>query len=406
MKIAYKAIDGSGTTVANVVEAPNLEEAVESLRRDGMFVTEVQEASGREKAYRGTEVVADAHAGHLTINELMLFTRQMAMLLRAGSPVVPSLVAIAKQMKGVSRVLVETVRKDMEGGQGLAESLKQFPRTFSDVYVAIVGAGEMSANLPDMFTRLASLVGYKREIRNRIVSSAAYPLLLTGLSGAIVTVMVVFVVPRFRGLFESLGVPLPLTTKILFRLSFLVRDHWPWLAAAAVAWVVAALVVWKTDAGRSRLRNLQTRVPMFGKLFSRLIQAQMFRVMGLLLQSRVGLMDTLQLTRRISTNGDYQQLCTEMNEALQRGNRLGEAMATSPIISPAIAQAVATGEDSGHLDQALLFVADVMDEENSHLINTMTKLLEPLILVGMGLVVGGIALALFIPLFDLAAMAR
>ncbi len=410
MKIAYKGIDGGGATVTDVIEAPSIAEAIDSLRQRGLFVTDIRESSGRDKIDRGTGVtVASGTAsapGRLHISELLFFTRQMAMLLRAGSPLVPALLAIGKQMKGSSRAVIDKIRRDIESGRGLADAMKRFPKTFPEPYVAVVGAGEMSASLPDMFTRLAVLVNRKREIRNRIISAAAYPALLILLSVAIVTTMVIFVLPRFKALFASLNTPLPMSTKLMFGLSFFVRGHWMWLVGAAGVSLFCFIMLCKTQGGRQWLCDAQTRLPMVGKLFSRLVVAQMYRVMGLLLESRVGLMESLNLTRRISANKDYQALIAAMIEAVERGDRMGEAMMRSAMIPPSVAQAVSTGEESGHLDQALLFVADVLDEENSQIINAVTKLIEPLILIIMGFIVGGIALSLFIPLFDLAAMAK
>jgi type II secretory pathway component PulF len=283
--------------------------------------------------------------------------------------------------------------------------MKEFPHTFPETYIAVVGAGEMSANLPDMFTRLAVMVTRKREIRNRIISATAYPALLICLSFTIVATMVVFVVPRFKALFASLNSPLPWSTKVMFSTSLFLRGHWPWFLGAGVAAVVVVVLLCKTAGGRQRLCDWQTRLPLAGKLFARLILAQMYRVMGLLLESRVGLMETLHLAGRISSNKDYQTLLTTMTETVEQGDRLGDAVSRSAMVPPSIAQAVVIGEESGHLDQAMLFVADVQDEDNAQMIDALTKLIEPIILIGMGFVVGAIALSLFIPLFDLAAMA-
>ena len=405
MKLAYKGIDLNGATVADVIESSSIPEAIESLRQEGLFITDIQESSGKKRVWRGTNVGTSAKASRLTLNELLLFTRQMAMLLRAGSPVVPALVAIAKQMKSSPRSVIDKVRRDMEGGRGLADAMKAFPQTFPETYIAVVGAGEMSANLPDMFTRLAGMVTRKREIRNRIISATAYPALLICLSFCIITTMVVFVVPRFKALFASLNSPLPWSTKFMFGLSLFLRGHWPWFLGAGITVAVVAVLLCKTAGGRQRLCDWQTRIPLAGKLFARLILAQMYRVMGLLLESRVGLMETLQLAGRISSNKDYQTLLTSMTETVEQGDRLGDAVARSAMVPPSIAQAVVIGEESGHLDQAMLFVADVQDEDNGQVIDTLTKLIEPIILIGMGFVVGAIALSLFIPLFDLAAMA-
>ena len=409
MKLTYTGIDRDGAAVADVMESSSIPEAIEALRQDGLFITDIQESRGKKRALRGTKAGAGAkenrHSCKLTLNELLLFTRQMAMLLRAGSPVVPALVAIAKQMKSAPRSVIDKIRRDMEGGRGLADAMKEFPKTFPETYIAVIGAGEMSANLPDMFTRLASMVTRKREIRNRIISATAYPVLLICLSFCIVTTMVVFVVPRFKALFASLNSPLPWTTKFMFGLSLFLREQWPWFLGAGVAAAGVIVLLCKTAAGRQRLCDWQTRLPLAGKLFARLILAQMYRVMGLLLESRVGLMETLQLAARISSNRDYQTLLTAMTETVEQGDRLGTAVSRSAMVPPSIAQAVVIGEESGHLDQAMLYVADVQDEDNAQLIDALTKLIEPIILIGMGFVVGAIALSLFIPLFDLAAMA-
>lgn len=405
MKLAYKGIDSAGVSVRDVIEAASISEAVESLHEQGLFVTDITESDGRARNFVDRRVSAKLDSARLKIVELLFFTRQMAMLLRAGSPVVPALMAIGKQMKGSAKTVIDRIRGDMEGGRGLADSMRAFSSSFPDTYVAVIGAGEMSASLPDMFARLALLVSRKRETRNRVLAAAAYPVLLICLSASIVTTMVVFVVPRFKALFATLSAPLPTTTRIMFAISQALREYWMWAAGAGVVFVVSVLVVCKSRAGRQWLCDVQTRLPMVGKLFTRLMVAQMYRVLGLLLESRLGLMESLTLSRRISGNRDYQALQADMIEAVESGSRLGEAMQQSKLISPSIAQAVAIGEESGNLDQAMLFVADVMDEENTQMINAITKLIEPVILIVMGFIVGGIALSLFVPLFDLAAMA-
>lgn len=406
MKVAYKAIGREGTSVADTVEASSIAEAVEALRRDGLFVTDAREATGREKRYRGSERVVAPEAGHMRMGELLFFTRQMSMLLKAGSPVVPAMRSIASQVSGPARAVIDKLRRDMEQGCALADSMKQFPNTFSPVYISVVGAGEMTANLNDMFERLAAWVRYKREIRNRILSAVIYPALLINLSIGIVITMVVFVVPRFKTLFESLGADLPASTQVMFSISFFLKAHWMLLTLLVLCVLLGVVLFSYLDRGKQFCADVQTRLPYAGKLFNRLLQAQMFRMMGLLLESRIGIMETLGLSRQISRNRDFQALCKNMHEELERGGRISRGLVKSVLVSPSIAQAISTGEESGHLDQALLFVADVLDDENMQMINTGTKLLEPVILIGMGLVVGAIAMSLFIPLFDLAAMAK
>ncbi len=402
MRIAYRAIDSQGQSVNNVIEANSPNEALERLRGEGMFVTEIHETAARairrprQKAPSGTPV-------RVKQSELLFFTRQMAMLLRAGSPIVPAMSAIGKQMSGAGREVIEMVRADMEKGKTISDSMSRFPTVFSQTYTAIIAAGEQSANLEVMFTRLGNLLVERRQVRNRTIAALAYPALLSMLSVSIVVTMVLFVVPRFSGLFSSLGAELPWSTKLMMSTSGFVRENWIVTLAGAAGLITGAVVVFRSHACKQWISDMQTRLPIAGRLFKRLIQAQMFRVMGLLLESRVNMMEMLQLSRNITSNKDFLGLCDGMQDAVENGNRLSDAVIQSGLVSPTFAQAIRTGEESGNLDQALLFIADVLEEENGQLIATMTKLLEPTILILMGGLVGGIAMSLFLPLFDLAA---
>ncbi|MCG3136668.1 MAG: putative type II secretion system protein F [Phycisphaerae bacterium] len=407
MRYSYQALDKRGATIMDVIEAATIPEAIDALRKEGLYVTDLQEATGRERVHKKVVVEkATADSGQMTVGQLLFFTRQMSMLLKAGSPVVPALASIGKQMKGPARAVVDKVRQDMEEGRGLADSLRQFSNTFSPIYTAIVGAGEMSAALPEMFERLAKLVHYRREIRNRLLSAAVYPALLIMLSISIMSTMILFILPRFQQLFLSLKAELPAATKVLFNLAATLRGHLPLVIIVAAGTLIGGVLYIRSATGRQHWANGQTRLPVLGRLFQRLIQAQWFRVMGLLLESRVGIMETLNLAANVTSNRDFRSLNQMVTEDLERGNRLAEGLSRSAMISPSIVQAILTGEESGHLDTALLFVAEVLDEENTQIINTLTKLVEPAILIVMGGLVGTMAMALFIPLFDLAASAH
>jgi type II secretory pathway component PulF len=399
MKVAYKAIDPHGLAVTDVLEAPGLPQAHEMLRRDGYLVTDLHEA-GQLAAAR---VWHRRGAAALSRKQLLFFTRQMAMLLKAGSPIVPALGAIARQLRPGARAVLERLRSEMEQGVALAEAMKNFPETFSDTYVAIVAAGEQSANLPAMFTRLSEMITYRHRLRSRLLSALAYPCMLMVLSGVILLAMILFVVPRFAVLFETLDGAMPWSTRQMLAASQLLRGHWPEALGLAALAAVGAVLALRSRWGRQKLCDLQTRLPGGGRLGARLIQAQIFRVMGLLLESRVTLMDMLRLGRQVTSNGDFQGLCDAIQRSVEQGQRFSEAILRCRFISPSIAQAIWTGEEAGHLDQALLFVSDVLDDENGQMLSTATKLLEPAILIGMGLMVGGIAMSLFVPLFDLAA---
>jgi type II secretory pathway component PulF len=334
----------------------------------------------------------------------MLFTRQMAMLLHAGSSVADAITAIKRQMKKPEHAaILSKIVTDLEEGASLTDALRKHPRTFDAVYCAVVAAGEASASLDDMFERLANMVSKSRATRNKVLGALTYPALLILMSCGIFMVLLFFVLPRFNGMFVQLGVDPPASTKILLGTANTLTAYWP-IALCVVASVFSGIVMLLTTvAGKQWLANIQVRIPIFGRLRSRLIQAQVFRTMGMLLGSRVGVLDTLELVRGSTRNDRFQKLFGEIEEAVTGGGEISNAFQKCTFIEPYVCQAVHTGEQAGSLGDAISYCADMLDETNQELVDAVMKLVEPIILIGMGIVVGGVAISLFLPLFDLTA---
>jgi len=402
MILTYDAIDAEGRSMSDEVEAPSPREAVERLRRRGLYVTQItKSATTQATAISGSGLPAGAR---LPLKTLMLFTRQMAMLLRAGSSVAEGITAIKKQMgKPEQAALLSKIVTDLEEGSSLTDALRKHPRTFDAVYCAVVAAGEASASLEEMFERLALMVGKSRSTRNKVLGALTYPALLIFMSCGIFMVLLFFVLPRFNGMFVQLGVDPPASTKLLLSTADVLTTYWP-IALCAVAAAIAGIVmILTTAAGKQWLANIQVRIPIFGHLRSRLIQAQVFRTMGMLLGSRVGVLDTLELVRASTRNDRFQKLFGEIEEAVTGGGEISTAFEGCSFIEPYVCQAVHTGEQAGSLGGAITYCADMLDETNQELIDTVMKLIEPLILIGMGFVVGGVAISLFLPLFDMTS---
>ncbi|MBN1513970.1 MAG: type II secretion system F family protein [Phycisphaerae bacterium] len=348
-----------------------------------------------------------APATHLPLRNLLLFTREMAMLLTSGSGVVPALAAIGRQMtRPAHRALIAQIRTDIEGGVPLADAITRHPGVFDPVYCAVVAAGEASATLPDTFVRLSEIISRRRAIVNRIIAATAYPALLTLLCSGIVCVLLFFVIPRFGGLFTSLQVPVPTSTAALLTLADALRAHWYLPAAGLALLVTGAVTAVRTDAGRQWLADVQLVPPLLGHLASRLIQARAFRILGLLIQSHVSVLESFELARQVTRSRRFQSLFDSIVEAVSSGGSMSATLLDSGLISPTICQAIHTGEQSGALGNAVSFAADVLDEENEELLGIMTRLLEPVIIIIMGTVVGAVAVSLFMPLFDIATAVR
>ncbi len=401
MILTYEALDESGKRTSNEVDASNEREAVASLRRQGLFVTNIKKKDANTTTAQQS---VDAQGCKLPLDMLMLITRQMAMLMQSGAAVVPAFKSLRRQMiKPKHKEVIKNIIEDLEDGATLAESLGKHPRTFDAVYCAIISAGEASGTLQDMFNRLAKIVSQQRALRKKILGALAYPALLIVMSVTILIVMLLFVVPRFGGMFEQLGVDTPASTQVLLDTGVFLVERWYWLLGSVVTVAVSVTLFVKSTWGRQWIANVQTQLPVLGGLRAKLIQGQIFRTMGVLIESSVGLLDALALARKSTKNRRFQQLFDEIEETVTSGGHPTTPMENSQLIEPFVCEAIRTGEESGSLGSAMSFCADVLDENNAELVNVVTKLIEPVILILMGVIVGAVALSLFMPLFDLTS---
>lgn len=412
MILHYEAVDRSGRSVTDTIDAPDMKSAAESLRSRDLFVTQLAPTTvGSPKGRVGNAPGAvqgagkdDAAGAKLSIRELATFTRQMAMLLSSGSSLVPAIQSIARQFtKGSAIQMMRQITLDLEEGEPLASALRKYPRTFDCTYCAIVAAGEASATMPEMFARLASIVGKRRLMRSKVLGAMAYPALLSSLSMTIIGVLLFFVMPRFGEMFKTLGVDLPTSTSVLLALGQSVKSNWLAAVMGPVAAVTGMVFLVRSRTGRQWISDASIHVPILGRLVGGLIQGETFRVLGMLIEARVGVLDAIELVQGVTRNRKYREMYHGMETEVTSGGSISRALEASGLVGPGLIQAIRTGEDSGQLGSAATFVADVLDEDNTELLGTLTKLIEPLILVGMGLVVGTVAVSLFMPMFDMTS---
>lgn len=410
MQLTYDAVDARGNATRDTIDAADIRDATNLLRKRGLYVTRIgEESSARAKR---TQAPAAATAGRearagLRLRTLTQFTRQMAMLLKSGAGLVPALSAIGRQLKRQKEsALTRRLIGDLEDGLTLTDALRKHPGTFDSVYCAIVQAGEASAKLPEMFERLSDIVGKRRTMRKKVLGALAYPTLLVGMCVNIIMVLLFFVLPRFNDMFTQLGVEVPITTKWLLNIGVWIRSYW-FVLVGLLALVVGGFAwLTRSPVGRQWACDIQLSIPVLGQLRSKLIQGQVLRTMGMLLESGVGVLETLSLVRDSTRNRHFQGLFDSLEECVTSGGKLSTAFESSSLVDAYVCQAIQTGEESGNLGGAIMFCADNIDESNEELINVVTRLIEPVILIGMGVVVGGVAISLFMPLFDLTSAVR
>ncbi|GMU37553.1 MAG: type II secretion system F family protein [Phycisphaerae bacterium] len=399
MNLSYEAVDAAGSAVADVIDATDAAEAIERLRRRGLFVKKISEV----EAAKATTARAPATL-KLPLKPLVFLTRQLAILLKAGSALVPALQVIRRQLKKPAHeAMLRSLINDLEDGLPLADAMRKFPETFDPAYRAVVAAGEASATLPAMMERLASILVRRRALRNKILGAMTYPLVLLVMSINVVCGMMMFVVPRFAGMFKTIGVEIPWSTQFLLNVSGWLEQYWAIPAGAAIVLGVGLFLLLGSKPGRRVLVNVQTEIPLMKRLTGRLIQARIYRTLGTLIECRVGVLDALELSREITGNRRFRRLFDDIVEALTSGDRISSVLLRSDFIEPSLAYSIQTGEENGALGPSISYCADILEEENAELIAAMTRLVEPMILVVMGVVVGGVAISLFLPLFDVTA---
>jgi type II secretory pathway component PulF len=404
VKLSYEAFDAKGVASRGEIEAASPAEATELLRRKGLFVstvTAVGHAGGARKASTRT-----ARTGWRLRNIAML-SRQLQVLVSSGTPLVQALHAIERQSEDKRWTSVlETLRTRVEEGIPLSEAMRLRPDVFDCVCLSLVSAGEASGDMSAMLDRLALLSRKQLQLRNAVAGALVYPLVLIVMGVIVMITMLLFVLPRFADLFAQLDSPLPPTTRFLMWLSGMLLEFWWAVLLGAAVLTFSIRAYFNSAIGRHACQDFLLKFPKLGRLTRSIFTAKLARMLGVLLESKVTLLDALKLTRESATYNRYIDLLAQAEEAVGKGDPISAILSESDLISPSVQEAIRTGEQSGRLGAPLLQMADFLDDENDIVVKSLTRLLEPLILGVLGVLVGIVALSMFLPLFDLVASAQ
>lgn len=407
MRLAYQAFDKSGRAIQDTIEAASIGEATEQLRRQGLYITQILQSAG------GTQDEAAPASGGSRFRSLggggrhknlAMFTRQLYVLLSTGTPMVEALSALERQTRNPSwRHVIGELRKEVERGRSLSDAMSDHPWNFDAIYRSLITAGEQGGKFEPILDRLATLTRKQMATRNALIGALVYPVILLAVSSVVLVGMLVFVLPRFTVLFKTLNLPLPPSTQAMLAVSEFLTGYW-WAIVPSVLVATAAGVWWvRTDAGRDWTDTVLVRTPLIGPVTRSFITARIVRLLGVLSDSYVPLLDALDLAKQAAGNLHYRQLLANAQDAVTRGEPISTAFADAKLINPTVYEALRSGEATGKVSSLLLNMADFLDEENEVVLKTATGLLEPLILIGLGVLVGLVAISMFLPLFDLTA---
>ena len=397
----YKAADQRGHTVDGVMEAPDARSVVERLQRDAYFP--IQVAPQEEHAGRAGFTWPSLRQRRIAARELVTFTQQLATLLEAGLPLDRAL-GIQEELTPHRRLRAITadVLRSVRAGSSLGEALaKHHPRPFSRLYINMVRAGERGGVLEATLRRLAEFLEEAQEFRDTLVSALIYPSLLAAVGGAAVVFLMTFVIPRFADIFRDLGSTIPWPTQVLLSLSAWLSHYW-WALVGAGLGVVLGLRVWlASSAGRLQADDLMLKLPVIGAVIVQTEVARFARITGTLLRSGVPLLAALDVVKEMMSNQVIARAIEHLREGVTRGAGLSKPMEETGVLPPLAIHMVRVGEETGRLDEMLLKVGATFESDTRKVLKRLIALVEPCIILGMGLVVGFIVVAMLMAILSI-----
>lgn len=398
----YKGIEvTSGKAVKGIRDADSPKALRALLRRDGVLLTLANEESERKVGARG-EIRLFAFLQRPSASDIAVLTRQLATLVRAGIPLVEAITALTEQVEkeGLVRVLTQ-VAESLKEGTSFAKCLGAHPKVFPPLFVNMVAAGEASGTLEAVLERLADFMEGQARLRGKITSALAYPVLMTIIATVLVGILMVAVVPKVTSIFENLGHELPWYTRLLITVSDVVSGYW-WLMIATIAGGIYGFRRWvATEEGRKRWDRFKLGVPIFGRLNLLVAIARFSRTLATLLASGVPLLAAMDIVKNVLGNVTLETVIKDAIGSIREGESIAEPLKRSGRFPPMVTHMIAVGEKSGQLEQMLENVSRAYESDVETRIATLTSLLEPLIVVVMGGMVGFIAMAIIMPLVQM-----
>jgi len=342
----------------------------------------------------------------LDLAELSIFTSQLASLLQAGLPLVSCLEALQDQTEDqVFRIVIRDVRNDISTGTSFSSSVKKFPKAFPNLFISMVEAGEASGGLAEILGKVAGYFESTVKLTKKVKSAMTYPIAVIGLAVALVNVLLIFVIPVFAAMFADFGAKLPAPTQMLIDLSNFMKAWW-WalgLGAYGIYFTVNKYIA--TPNGRRQKDQFLVRAPIFGNLVHKIALSRFCRTYATLMRSGVPILRTLEIVSSASGKVQVEDACSEIAKHVSQGGQVSDIMAINPFFPPMMKHMVKAGETTGNVDGMMNKIADFYDTEIDATVAALTSLIEPLLIVFLGVVVGGIVMAMFLPIFQLGAVA-
>nr|MBU1328737.1 type II secretion system F family protein [Candidatus Omnitrophota bacterium] len=389
----YIAKEITGKTVSEILEYSDKALLIDALRKKNLIIISVEETAKRKPI---------SSKGSVKLEEIVIFSRQLATMVDSGIPLVQALDILCEQIeKPIFKNILTKIKDDIETGSSLSDALAKHPTVFSTLYINMVKAGESSGALDDILDRLASYLEKTNTLQRKVKSSLVYPVVVITMAMLITLVMLLKVIPTFKGIFTMLGGELPLPTRILIFISDTIRQMFLYVAAGVTVVVFALKKYMKTLQGKENFDKMLLAMPVLGPLFRKVAVAKFTRTFATLVKSGVPILVSLEIVGKTAGNTVIEKAVEAVRNGIKEGENIADPLAKSGAFPPMVVRMIKVGEQTGELEKMLTKIADFYEDQVDAAVSGLTSLIEPLIIAFLGIVIGGIVVAMFLPIFKL-----
>ena len=390
----WKGRGRNGQDQTGMLVADSKDAVIAMMRRQQVVVTAVKE--------KGKEIAVPKFGGKVAPQLIAIFTRQFSVMIDAGLPLVQCLEILASQQesKNFKRALIQ-IRQDVESGSSLADAMRKHPKVFNDLYTNMVAAGEAGGILDTILQRLATYIEKAVKLNGQVKSAMIYPVAVISIACIVVAVILWKVIPVFAALFKGLGAELPMPTRVVIALSNFIADFWWLMILVSGTTVYATRKYHSTYKGRRVLDGLLLKVPVLGMLLRKIAVARFCRTLATLTSSGVPILDGLQITAKTAGNAVVEDSIMATRKSVEEGKTISEPLGDTEVFPSMVVQMIAVGEQTGALDTMLSKIADFYEDEVDMAVAGLMKLLEPILIAFLGVAIGGIVIAMYMPIFDM-----
>ncbi|MFW6134308.1 MAG: type II secretion system F family protein [Elusimicrobiota bacterium] len=399
----YKAKSPSGSIVQGEMDASEQRVVVDRLRDKRMIVLEVAEK--KTNAIKDILNKINPFKGRVKSKDLVIFSRQLSTLVSAGVPIVQGLNILVEQIQNpYFKDIVKNMREDIESGTSIADAMSKHPGAFNELFINMIKAGELGGILDVILERMADYLESTSDLKGRVRGALVYPAVVSLVAVGVTTFLMVVIIPTFANIFAEFGAELPLPTKVLIGVSDLLRKYILFLFVGGVVLVFGIKQFYKTDKGSRKIDEMLLKMPVFGELVRKVSIAKFTRTFGTLVKSGVPILEALETVAHTSGNRVVEQAVLNAKESIREGEKIAEPLGKSGVFPPMVMQMISVGEETGNLDMMLSKIADFYDSEVDVAVEGLTSMIEPIIIVIMGIVIGAIVIAMFMPIFEMGSL--